>query len=1265
MLKAQNIAVSPKLIAFPDQGTGSSSASFSVTVNNDQPAVLNISSIQVSAPYSQSNTCGTSLAAGQICTVNLVFSPTAVKYYSSSLTITDDAGNSPQKVTLTGSGIIPVTYSPKLIAFPSQSTGSSSSPSSVTLNNKQSVALNISSIQVPAPFSQTNTCGTSLAAGQSCTVSVAFSPTAVQYYSSALTITDDSTNSPQTVMLTGSGIIPVTYSPKLIAFPSQSTGSSSSPSSVTFNNKQSVVLNISSIQVPAPFSQTNTCGTSLAAGQSCTVSVAFSPTAVQYYTSALTITDDSTNSPQTVTLTGSGFAPVTYSPKLIAFPSQVVGASSSPVSVTVSNKQSVVLNISSIQASAPYSQTNTCGTFLAAGQSCTVNVTFSPTAVKYYSSAITIVDDAGNSPQTIAVTGSGFAIPVTFSPSNIAFPSQGTGSSSAPSSIILNNNQSVALNISNIQTSAPFSQTNTCGTSLAAGHSCVLNVTFSPAAVKYYSSALTITDSATSSPQTVPLTGSGVVGIAFTPKSGGFYFSHQIVNTPSTSQLATITNNQPAALTFSSMTSSADYPFTTNCGSGSGGGTLASGATCTVQISFDPQVLGTRSANLVIAESAPGSPIVFSLQGSGIAGDPGPSVNVTPPAPCILPSETEQFSASVVDLGNSAVYWYVDNALNGNPNVGVISASGLYTAPANVGSHLIKAVSQVSSAASGRATLSITETPGFQVYPYVASIPVSGQQTFQGQICAVPDSGAVSFTVDGISGGNATVGTVSNSGVYTAPLVAGKHTVRVTDSTLNKTSGGVVTVFSSITADFGSRTYTNYPIPANMFGTALADSIHSVADRTLLTQAGLTEARLYAQIPLVYATQTPDWTKIDPLISSIQAAGQHVILQISQAPPWLQPTSGPCSGNMYAAPTDITQWAQIAASFVAHMDSTFPGVVQDYEIWNEPNATGMCAGDHLTTYMAIYAATGAAMKAQAAQDGTTIRVGGPVLSGYSALWLSTLLTNPATAPYVDFVSYHQYILGSTELQSQWDTYNGNVSLYQGTQDPSNGAFANYNKVVGQVAIGNQPGGAATPVYVTEFNTNWAFYNDCCRNSPTYAPVWNALYVTDMLNSVYNGDATVPSKLIYFAGSQYPWFCMIGVEDADMDCLYTVGATAVPYPQYYAYQLLSSTQYLGLSAGGYMAKALTTPTGGGGLATTAFYTSTQDAIVITNPTSEAYPQISVTFANPGVSSTQGTLYTIENGAQINSSTVSFSVQGTLLTTTIAVPAYSVQAVSLQR
>lgn len=862
-------------------------------------------------------------------------------------------------------------------------------------------------------------------------------------------------------------------------------------------------------------------------------------------------------------------------------------------------------------------------------------------------------------PLTLTSTGQNIYV----HPRLLAFPNTVIGTTSAPMTVTIDNNQTGTLTISGMQIAAPFAQNNNCGTTLAPNATCTINVTFSPTAVKYYSQSLTISDSAGNSPQVISLTGNGVSStVSYTPKVGGLYFYNQIVLTRSTPQPVTITNNGSTSLSFSGISSSADYPFTTNCGNGAGGGTLAAGATCTIQVVFYPQAIGKRLANLTISNSATSSPISIPLQGTGISGTPSAMVAVTPASPCILPSATEQFTAVVTSLSNTAVTWLVDNVAGGNSTVGTITASGLYTAPPYTGSHMIKAISQESTSVYGVTALSVTDSPSWEIYPFVSSIPINGKQTFQGQECLVPDNN-VSYTVDNIAGGNSTVGTITNTGVYTAPVTAGQHTIRVTEPTLNKTSGAVVTVFSSISADFSSRDNTTAPMPAGMLGYSRGESIHNTTDRQLLTQAGLTESRLSGLITVVYATQTPDWSKIDPLISSIQASGQHALVQLHQSPPWLQPTSGKCANSSFAAPTNVSQWAQIAASYVGHFDSKFPGVVTDYEIWNEPNATGMCTTvNQLNTYLSIYAAAAPAMKAQADQDGKTIRVGGPAISGYSQYWLSNLLTNSSTAPYVDFVSYHQYIYGVSQLEAKWDQYTQIPSVYEMVQDPSVGAWTNFNKVVGQVALGKQPGGANTPIYVTEFNSNWAFFQDCCKNNSPYAPVFNSLYITDMLDGIYRGTPRVPDKLFYFAGNAYPYFCLIGVLDTNMDCLYSAGALPVPYPQYYAYQLFSSPAYLGLQNGGHMAKSISTPTGGGGLASVAFYTSTQDSIVIINPTSSSYSQIAVTFVNPGFSDMQGTLYQTQNGSEIKSTPISFASQGTSRTTTIDVPPYSVQAIS---
>ena len=139
----------------------------SVTVLNNQTGTLTISSIQAGAGFAQTNDCGTSMAPNAQCTINVTFKPTAVQYYSSTLTITDSAANSPQVVSLTGNGDIPVSFSPKQILFPNQGINSTSTGYTITLTNNQSNTVTFSSIAAPAPFATTNTCGGSLASGKS------------------------------------------------------------------------------------------------------------------------------------------------------------------------------------------------------------------------------------------------------------------------------------------------------------------------------------------------------------------------------------------------------------------------------------------------------------------------------------------------------------------------------------------------------------------------------------------------------------------------------------------------------------------------------------------------------------------------------------------------------------------------------------------------------------------------------------------------------------------------------------------------------------------------------------------------------------------------------------------------------------------------------------------------------------------------------------------------------------------------------------------
>ena len=116
-LHAQNIDVSPRLIRFPNQGIHFASSIYSVTVLNNQTSTLKISSIQAMAPFAQSNNCGTSIAPNASCTINVTFIPTAVQYYTGTVTLTDSAGKSPQVVNVDGNGILPIKYSRPSVGF--------------------------------------------------------------------------------------------------------------------------------------------------------------------------------------------------------------------------------------------------------------------------------------------------------------------------------------------------------------------------------------------------------------------------------------------------------------------------------------------------------------------------------------------------------------------------------------------------------------------------------------------------------------------------------------------------------------------------------------------------------------------------------------------------------------------------------------------------------------------------------------------------------------------------------------------------------------------------------------------------------------------------------------------------------------------------------------------------------------------------------------------------------------------------------------------
>jgi hypothetical protein len=643
-----------------------------------------------------------------------------------------------------------------------------------------------------------------------------------------------------------------------------------------------------------------------------------------------------------------------------------------------------------------------------------------------------------------------------------------------------------------------------------------------------------------------------------------------------------------------------------------------------------------------------------------------PTLSVTPQNSCIVPGGTQQFVAT---FSNSAtpppsVDWFVDDVKGGSAQAGSISSGGLYGAPGTSGSHVIKAVQTTNSTVTGTVNVVVTTAAHFEVQPSAASLPMEGQQAFQGITCGVPNQN-LAWSVDNILGGNAVVGTVDTTGIYTAPNAAGTHKVQATDPASGKSGTAVVAVGSTITVDFGARAPNPNAIPAGILGINHVDWLTKPSDQELVARAGFKISRSYADLSSIFKSKKPDWRQLDAAISTMQSSGFHVLLQLSFTPHWLQPKPNPCpSAPTTVAPTDVNAWATLARTVVAHMDESFPGVVSAYEIWNEPDSGGMCSrGDKLKTYLAIYSAAAQLMKQQAAGDGSSIQIGGPAASGVNPEWLTAFTTSSSTAPYVDFVSYHNYMGGTNQVNAKWDTSSGIPSLYQATQDDTSGAAADYTKASQLVAAGKQASAATTPLYVDEFNTNWKFAKDCCRNDPTYAPLWNALYVSDMLDSVYWAGTRVPGQLTYYSANTNPYFCVVGKWDTNMDCALGPHIDPVPYPQYFAYQLMASADYLGVNDGGYMAASVSPVARGEGITATAFFTARQESILIVNPTGKDATEV-IAVSNSGLSSPSATLYQVMNGQSIATTNLPVSSSGSTLNMSISVPAYSVLGIALR-
>lgn len=200
-----------------------------------------------------------------------------------------------------------------------------------------------------------------------------------------------------------------------LSFSPQLVGTASATQAETVNNNGTLAVAINSTGLTginaADFGQTNNCGSSLAAGANCGLIVTFRPNQMGMRSASIKIVDSTLGSPHSVSLSGVGLTSgtnATLSTSILTFGNQGVGTTSPAQSLMLSNYGTTTLTIMSIAASADFGETDTCsGSSLASGASCTINVTFKPSAAGSASGTLSITDDALSSPQIVLLGGTG------------------------------------------------------------------------------------------------------------------------------------------------------------------------------------------------------------------------------------------------------------------------------------------------------------------------------------------------------------------------------------------------------------------------------------------------------------------------------------------------------------------------------------------------------------------------------------------------------------------------------------------------------------------------------------------------------------------------------------------------------------------------------------------------------------------------------------------------------------------------------------------
>ena len=605
-------SVSSKNLSIGNVQVGSTKTD-TLIVTNTGRTTLTVSTVTSSNTEFTVRPTSASIRSGALKDFAITFAPKTAGTQNGFIVFKHNGPTSPDTVKVSGTGLSPIfSVDPKNIQFGNVPVGNSRRDS-VVVTNVGTAALTITNVSSGNALFALSPTNATLMPAQTQTFFITFTPANTAPQSGIIVFTHTASTSRDTVNVSGTGTVAgFVVAPKIVPFGSVLVGSNSRDSVVVTNPGTDALTIKNVISSNGTFSVSPTNG-SIAAASSATFYITFAPVTTSVQTGKVVFTHTGSSSPDTVTVSGTGIAAAfAVDRKIVLFGNVPVGGIERD-SVVVTNPGTASLAINNVTSNNSAFAVSPTGGLLVPASSATFHITFTPVSAGIQTGKVVFTHTGTSSPDTVTVSGTGIVAAFAVDRKNILFGNVPVGGIGRDS-VVVTNSGTASLVINNVTSNNGTFAVSPTGGSIAPSSSAAFHITFTPANATTQTGKLVFTHTASSSPDTVTVSGTGTVaGCSIDRKS--IQFGNVPVGSNSSDSVK-VTNTGTTALTVSSVSSSnGNFSVTpTN-------GLIAAASSATFHITFTPVSIGIQTAKVVFTHTASSSPDTLTVSGTGtVAG---------------------------------------------------------------------------------------------------------------------------------------------------------------------------------------------------------------------------------------------------------------------------------------------------------------------------------------------------------------------------------------------------------------------------------------------------------------------------------------------------------------------------------------------------------------------------------------------------------------------------------------------------------------------